>query len=73
MRQQDKMSGMQNITLNPGGIIGAVVLLAAVIVVVILASPPDTIGGRIGGFGAGAVFFGAAGGNYLWDRCFPKH
>lgn len=64
---------MQNIRLNPGGVIGAILLVAAVIVVAVLTSSPDKVGSRVGGFGVVALFVGAFGGNYLWDRWFPKN
>ena len=63
---------MKNIHLNPGGVIGAVLLVAAIIVTVILTSNPDNVGSRVGGLGVLGVFLGAFGGNYLWDRWFPK-
>jgi hypothetical protein len=63
---------MKNISLNPGGVIGAVLLTAAVIVTVVLTSSPNDIGSRVGGFGVPALFVGAFGGNYLWDHLFPK-
>ena len=63
---------MKNIHLNPGGVIGAVLLMAAVIVTTVLTSSPDNVGSRVGGFGVVALFLGAFGGNYLWDRLFPK-
>lgn len=63
---------MKNINLNPGGVIGAILLLAAVIVTVVLVSDPDTVGRRAGGFGVFAVFLGAAGGNYVWERMFRE-
>ena len=63
---------MKNINLNPGGLIGAVLMLAAVMVTVVLTSSPDNIGGRVGGIGVPALFLGAFGGNYLWDRLFTK-
>jgi hypothetical protein len=47
-------------------------MLAAVMVTVVLLSSPDSIGGRIGGIGVPALFLGAFGGNYLWDRLFTK-
>ena len=59
---------MNNINLNPGGIIGAVLMLVAVMMTVVLTSSPGSIGGRIGEFGVPALFLGAFGGNYLWDR-----
>jgi hypothetical protein len=64
---------MKNIQLNPGGVIGAILLMAAVIITVFLTSDPNKAGGRAGGLGVLAVFLGAAGGNYTWDRCFPKN
>jgi hypothetical protein len=64
---------MKNIQLNPGGVIGAILLLAVVIIMVILTSDPNKVGSRVGGVGVLAVFLGAAGGNYVWDRCFPKN
>ncbi len=63
---------MKNIQLNPGGVICAVLSLAAVIVTAVLTSSPDNVASRAGGFGVFAVFLGAFGGNYLWDRLFPK-
>jgi hypothetical protein len=66
-----ELKAMKNIHLNPGGVIGAVFLLAVVIVAAIVISGPHNIGGLIGGFGVFAVFLGAAGGNYVWDRLFP--
>ena len=63
---------MKNIHLNPGGVIGAILLLATVIAITVLTSDLDKVGGRAGGFGVGAVFLGALGGNYLWDRLFPR-
>lgn len=63
---------MQNIRLNPGGVIGAVVLMAVVIGLALLVASPDKVGSSVGGFGVGALFLGAFGGNYLWDRWFPK-
>jgi hypothetical protein len=67
-----KRVSMQNINLNPGGLIGAVLALAAVIITVVLTSNPDTAGSRVGGFGVPALFLGAFGGNYLWERLFSK-
>lgn len=64
---------MQNIRLNPGGVIGAILLVTAVIVVSLLMASPDKVGSRVGGFGVVALFVGAFGGNYLWDRWFPKN
>ncbi len=64
---------MNNIHLNPGGVIGAVLLGAVVIAAVVLTSSPGSnVGSRVGQFGVVAVFVGAFGGNYLWDRLFPK-
>lgn len=63
---------MKNISLNPGGLIGALVALVSVIAVAVLTSNPDGLGGRIGGLGAPALLIGAFGGNYLWDHFFPK-
>ena len=63
---------MKNIKLNPGGIIGAILMLATVMITVVLISSPDSAGGRIGGIGVPALFLGAFGGNYLWDRLFTK-
>lgn len=64
---------MQNIRLNPGGLIGAVLLVAIVIGLALLVASPDKVGSTVGGFGAVALFLGAFGGNYLWDRWFPKN
>ena len=63
---------MKNIQLNLGGVIGAILLTAAVIVTVVLTSNPNDIGGRMGRFGVPALFLGAFGGNYLWNRLFSK-
>jgi hypothetical protein len=63
---------MNNINLNLGGIIGAVLMLVAVGIILVLTSNVDNIGGRVGGFGVPALFLGAFGGNYLWDRFFSK-
>jgi hypothetical protein len=63
---------MNNINLILGGIIGAVLMLIAVMITVVLVSSPDSIGGRIGGFGVPALFLGAFGGNYLWDKFFSQ-
>ena len=63
---------MKNIRLNPGGVMGALLLTSALTVTVLLTSNPDDVGRRVGGFGVLAVFLGAYGGNYLWDRLFPK-
>jgi hypothetical protein len=63
---------MKNVNLNPGGIIGALLMLATVIVIAVLASNPDSVGGRIGGFGVPALFSGAYCGNHLWERFVHK-
>jgi hypothetical protein len=62
---------MKNINLNPGGLIGAALMIAAVVTTVVLTSS-DNVGGRIGRFGVLALFLGAFGGNYLWERLFTK-
>jgi hypothetical protein len=63
---------VKNISLNPGGFVGAVLMIAAVIIAVVLTSSTNNIGGRIGGFGVPALFLGAFGGNYIWDRLFSN-
>lgn len=63
---------MKDISLNPGGLIGAVLMIAAVVTTVVLTSSTSNIGSRIGGFGVPALFLGAFGGNYIWDRLFSK-
>jgi len=63
---------VKNIHLNTGGVIGAILILTAVCVVVALTSSSNDIGGRVGGFGVVGVFVGGFGGNYLWERWFPK-
>jgi hypothetical protein len=62
---------VKNITLNPGGVIGAALLVAAVVTVVLLTASGN-VGGHIGRFGVLALFLGAFGGNYLWERLFTK-
>jgi hypothetical protein len=63
---------MNNINLNLGGVIGAVLMLIVVMVTVVFISSEDSIGGRIGGLGVPALFLGAFGGNYLWDKFISK-
>lgn len=64
---------MKNIRLNAGGLIGSLVAIMSVFAVAAMtSSSPDGLGGRIGGLGPPALFLGAFGGNYLWERFFRK-
>jgi hypothetical protein len=63
---------MQNIRLNPGGVIGAILLLLIVIVFVMLNVKNDHDAYRGGIFAVIALLLGAFGGNCLWSWIFPK-
>ena len=64
---------MNNINLNAGGIIGAILMPVLVAAAVVITSRPENIGRLVGGIGVPALFLGAFGGNYLWERLFTKN